>query len=158
MSAILRVRDDAGNVYEIPALVGPKGDENIFIAVYDETTLADVENAYAAGKALLCMRLDGLYFQSEPSDDAFYFEGVNGNNHYKFALSRTTGAWSIVRQLSFLTQHSVDQEVTNKVSHASVPSTKAVYDYLQNKKLTLTATFADGTTQTYSLYGEAVTE
>lgn len=103
--------------------------EKTFTAKFGETTLAEVEAAYAEGKTLFCVWDGNLYCQATPTSTAFFFEGVFGNTKRKLSLNRANGRWMDITPTTILTSGNISFDVYDADDQDEVvPSVKAVYD------------------------------
>lgn len=92
--------------YKAKSLVMPNGDEfvpdeNVFVAEYGVTTWAEVNAAYEAGKALLCIRGTKVYLCQEMDGDYYYFVHPTRNEiHWVDVFSASGTTWEYGSQKS----------------------------------------------------------
>lgn len=119
---------------------------DVFIASFAETTYDEIDEAFQAGKLIVCKAYNHLWlFGFKRTDDVFTFEGwgttSTDRNIYRF-LSWTTvspsGVWSPIMSTRVLTWLDITQELTDDEDR--FPSSACVKQALDASRMAITGT------------------
>lgn len=98
-----------------------------FIAKYGETTIKEITDARENGKIVYAVASEGIYFPYSISGIAAIFTRQHGTSTDR--LTVTESGWSRYETALISASH-VDDRVVEQATHNTVPSTKAVYDFV----------------------------
>lgn len=101
---------------------------NVFVAVYGTTTVAEIETAIAANKVVICYRNDVFYRLSYRNYNYYYFAASAASGTYFLKLSRDgNNTWSTLTSVFETTLNKVTT-ISSSSTNDQYPSAKCVYD------------------------------
>lgn len=104
--------------------------EGLFIAVYNETSLEEIQEAFSKKMTCVCLYVGNYYLLSEKTDNKAIFRGFNGDKEY-YQLTRTTKQW-LASSSQYESTMNKTQSISENSTSTQYPSAKAVYEALQN--------------------------
>lgn len=107
-----------------------KGGEGLFIAVYNETSLEEIQEAFSKKMTCVCLYVGNYYLLSEKTDKKAIFRGFDRDKEY-YQLTRTTKQW-IATSSKYESTMNRTQSISENSTSTQYPSAKAVYEALQN--------------------------
>lgn len=104
--------------------------EGLFIAVYNETSLEEIQEAFSKKMTCVCLYVGNYYLLSEKTNNKAIFRGFNGDKEY-YQLTRTTKQW-LASSSQYESTMNKTQSISENSTSTQYPSAKAVYEALQN--------------------------
>ena len=113
-----------------------RGTDNVFVAEYNVTSASEIESAVDSGRVVMCRAIETdniVYYQlSQSSSTSFTFFRFVNARYYRIVLYKSTGEWYTSDDLLQSTSNR-DSSIDSSASITHYPSTKAVYDYVQEQ-------------------------
>lgn len=108
----------------------PSGESDVFKAIYGETKIEEIIDAYESGKVVHCDYQNNCYILSRVFSGEAYFTAVYANISYLIVCNKN----SVWNGSNFRLEESINKvtSLSSSSTNTQYPSAKAVYDALQN--------------------------